>query len=103
MTVSADEIGRLLHWMPIILRSFGVTDWERTFCASMVAKSKAGRFAPSQKQAEAMRKIVDAYVRSTLSAEAKEGPGEADLLSLIDAAPPETPLHPQERTDHGAG
>jgi hypothetical protein len=103
MTVSAAEIDRLLHWMPIILRAFGVSDWERTFCASMVAKSKAGRFTPTQKQAEAMRGIVDAYVRSTLSAEAKAGPQEADLLSLIDDAPPGNPLHPDERTDHGAG
>lgn len=102
MTVSEAEIDRLLHWMPIILRSFGITEWERTFCASMVAKSKRKRFQPSEKEAAAMRKVVDAYVRSTLSAKAKEGPQEADLLSLIEATP-KTPLHPQERTDHGAG
>jgi hypothetical protein len=102
MTVSADEIGRLLHWMPIILRAYGVTEWERKFCASMVAKAKAGRFVPTQKQAEAMRQIVDAYVRSTLSAEPAARPDEADLLSLIES-PTENPLHPHERNGHGAG
>jgi hypothetical protein len=102
MTVSPDEIGRLLHWIPIILRAYGVSDKTREFCASIEAQKRRPGFRPSPKQAAVMREIVDAYVRSTLSAEPAAGPDEADLLSLIES-PPENPLHPHERNGHGAG
>jgi len=102
MTVSAAEIDRLLHWMPIIARSYGVSEKTRAFCVSMVAQSRRPRFTPSEKQIPVMREIVDAYVRATLSAEPKAAPAEADLLALIEDAAPENPLHPDERTDHGA-
>lgn len=61
------ETDRLLHYMPIVVRSACVTDWERTFCASMVGKGKRQAFAPSQKQIGVMRRIVEKFQAETMA------------------------------------
>ena len=45
------------QYLPILVRDGGVTDWERSFCASLMKQQRAGR-AMSDKQAEALRGIV---------------------------------------------
>lgn len=60
---------RLLHWMPIIVRSEGISDWERKFCASVIARSRSGKgpWEPSERQLGVMRRLVDRFVREALS------------------------------------
>ena len=55
------EVAQLVHYMPIIVRSAGITDWERTFCASIIHKSRSTRFQPSEKQIDTMRRIVSKF------------------------------------------
>lgn len=55
------EADRLLNYMPIVVRAADVSDWERKFCASMIARSRARAFTPSEKQIACMQKIVAAF------------------------------------------
>ena len=71
--LSPAELGRLLHWMPIIIRAEGLTEWERKFCASMVARSRRGRFQPSAKQAAVMARLVREFQESVVVDDAKSG------------------------------
>lgn len=64
MTPEAD---RLMHWMPIIVRASGISDWERKFCASMIARSRARVFTPSHKQIAVMERIVSEFQARELS------------------------------------
>ena len=53
-----DELDRLANYMPIIVQADGVSDWERNFCASMIAQDRKGTFDPSYKQIAVMKRIV---------------------------------------------
>lgn len=55
----------LLHYMPLIVRSGGISDWERKFCASMIHKNRTGRFSPSEKQIGVMQRLVDQFKADT--------------------------------------
>lgn len=60
------EVDGLLHYMPILVRDDGVTDWERKFCASMIARSRSRAFTPSDKQTATMRRIVTKFQASKM-------------------------------------
>jgi len=47
------------NWLPILVRG-DVTDWERKFCASLIAQTRRGR-ALSPKQAATLTRIRDEY------------------------------------------
>lgn len=68
----ADDTALLLHYMPIIVRSGTVTEWERQFAASIIARSRKGAFRPSEKQTAIMRRIVDEFRAEMLVAEDKD-------------------------------
>lgn len=55
-----EEIDRLLHYMPLVVRS-RVNDASRKFCASIIARSKRGPINPTPKQVEWMRSLVDRF------------------------------------------
>ena len=53
------------HYLPILVRDGGVTDWERGFCISMLALvNRGGRF--SVKQAATLDRIVSEFQRRTM-------------------------------------
>jgi hypothetical protein len=53
------------HYAPIIVRSAIPTDWERKFCASIIAADRKGR-ALTQKQAEVLDRIVAKFQDATM-------------------------------------
>lgn len=55
------ETALLIGYMPLAVRSSAVTDWERKFCASIIARNRKGRFEPTAKQIETMRGIADKF------------------------------------------
>ena len=63
---SAADVDLLLHYMPIIMRSGGISDWERNFCISVVGAGKRRAFTPSAKQIAVMQRIVDGFRESTM-------------------------------------
>jgi hypothetical protein len=48
------------QYLPILVRDGGVTEWERSFCASLIRQTRAGR-VPSDKQAQTLRGIVTRF------------------------------------------
>jgi hypothetical protein len=61
MSATADEIAALLVWPPIIVQASGITEWERKFCASIIARNRSGAFRPSPAQVAVLRRIVGAF------------------------------------------
>jgi len=48
------------QWLPILVASSVVTDWERTFCASLIRQTRTrGNLSP--KQAATLTRIVEAH------------------------------------------
>ena len=45
------------QYLPILVRDSGVTEWERSFCASLIRQTRAGR-VPSDKQSQTLAGIV---------------------------------------------
>lgn len=60
------EIDVLVGYMPHIVRSGGVSAWERKFAASIIARTRKGAFRPSAKQLAHMRRIVRGFQERTL-------------------------------------
>jgi len=48
------------QYLTILVRDGGVTDWERTFCASLIAQQRRGRRI-TDKQATTLNRIVSAF------------------------------------------
>ena len=57
---------QLLHYMPIIVRSASISDWERKFCASMITRARRTAFEPTEKQVAVMQRIVTAFQAEVL-------------------------------------
>jgi hypothetical protein len=57
-SAAAGEMQLLLHYMPILVRAPGLSDWERTFCASITARRRGGAVRWSGKQIATMRRLV---------------------------------------------
>lgn len=66
------EAERLIHYMPILVRDGNVSDWERTFCASIIHKSRRAGFQPSEKQIGVMKRLVDTFQERELREEQGE-------------------------------
>ncbi|MBC7157381.1 MAG: hypothetical protein H5U20_07685 [Rhodobacteraceae bacterium] len=66
----------LVHRMAILVREPGLTEWERSFAASIVAADRRGRFRPSEKQVGVMRRIVADHNARTLRPDADPDAGE---------------------------
>lgn len=66
------EAATLLSYMPIIVRDGEITDWERKFCASMIARNRTGAFRPSPGQLVHLRRIVRAFQDRTMRVEVIE-------------------------------
>lgn len=60
------ETDRLVHYMPIIVRSADISPWERSFCASIIARSRRSGFTPTEKQVGVMRRLVDNFQRDQM-------------------------------------
>lgn len=54
------------HYLPILVRDGGVTDWEREFCISLLGQQRRGRVL-SEKQLATLDKIVDAFKARSLT------------------------------------
>lgn len=67
------ETDNLLHFVPIVMRSETVNDWERQFLISIAGRMKRGAFQPSQKQLPILRRIVERFKDATLRDELIEG------------------------------
>lgn len=65
-TASRGEIDRLLGWMPEVVRSAGLSRWERTFCASMIARTRRPTYTPSDRQVGHMQRLVGAFLAVAL-------------------------------------
>lgn len=63
------ETDRLVHYMPIIVRSADISPWERSFCASIIARSRRSGFTPTEKQVCVMKRMVDAFQQRQREAE----------------------------------
>lgn len=61
-----DDVAQLLHYMPIIMRAGGISDWTRKFCISIAGRMKRGPDNPTEKQITAMRKIVAEFKEKTM-------------------------------------
>lgn len=54
------------NYLPILVRDGGVTEWERQFCASLIAQQRRGR-PLSAKQQATLSRIAEAFKRRSLS------------------------------------
>jgi hypothetical protein len=73
------EVDRLLGWMPVIVGSGPLLPWDRKFCASIIRRAQGGRFQPSAKQILVMQRIVRAWCRANLRAQAGDPAPRMDL------------------------
>ena len=55
------EADNLLNYMPHAVRSGSVNEWERKFCASMIARQNRKAFRPTEKQIKTMAAIVEKF------------------------------------------
>jgi hypothetical protein len=53
------------NYLPALVRSGTVNDWERKFCASMIARTRKG-LRLTDKQAATLRKIVERFRRDMM-------------------------------------
>ena len=56
----------LLHYLLLVIRSEGLTDWERKFCASIISRQKRGPIHPTDRQLAVMRRLVRRFRESHL-------------------------------------
>lgn len=56
------------EYLPILVRDGGVTDWERKFCASLIAQQRRGR-AVTPRQEETLTRIVEAFQARAMTQE----------------------------------
>jgi len=52
------EVDVLIAWLRQIVRHRATGAWERRFCASILARDRRGRFVPSDRQLDCMRRVV---------------------------------------------
>lgn len=74
------EAALLIHYMPLVVGAPWLSDWERSFCASIVAKARSGRFRPSARQLAVMRPLVARFRREAFG---DAGPGRDDDAPVL--------------------
>lgn len=55
----------LNHYLPLLVRSGIVTDWERDFCISLIGQTNRGR-ALSEKQEAILARIVKKFMADAM-------------------------------------
>ena len=55
-----------VHYLQILVRDGGVSDWERSFCASLIAQQRTGK-PMSAKQAKVLDRIAEDFRRRSLT------------------------------------
>lgn len=65
-TADPGEVSRLLGYMAIIVKAAGISEWERTFCASVIRQMSQRAFWPSDGQARVMTRIVGDFQERTM-------------------------------------
>lgn len=80
MTATQGETDLLIHYMPQIVRSAGLSDWERQFCISACGKIKRGAWRPSEKQIGVMRRLHTKFLEQMRDGDAPvvEGRDESE-------------------------
>ena len=63
---ATDDVAQLLHYMPIIMRAGGISDWTRQFCISIAGRMKRGPVNPTENQIAVTRKIVAEFKEKTM-------------------------------------
>lgn len=63
--------GAPTNYLQALVRDGGVTEWERKFCASIIAQMRKGR-AISDKQSGILSRIVDDFKARTMGGEVIE-------------------------------
>lgn len=63
---ATSDVEILLHYMPIIARAGGISDWTRQFAISMAGRIKRGRVNPTAKQIAVMRNIVAEFKAASI-------------------------------------
>lgn len=53
------------NYLPILVRSGVVTEWERGFCASLIRRQRNG-FPLTDRQAATLQRIVDRFQQETM-------------------------------------
>ena len=51
----------LLHYLPHVVRSPDLSDWERSFAVSILARHRRGPFVPSDRQLPILRRLVERF------------------------------------------
>jgi hypothetical protein len=64
--LSRSELLHLVHYLRIMRCTPHLSNWERTFCASMVEQSERSLWSPTERQAATMQRIVAAFKRAPL-------------------------------------
>lgn len=59
------ETDLLIHYMPLIVRAPGLSDWERQFCITACGFIKRGAWQPSAKQIGVMRRLHAKFLDMT--------------------------------------
>lgn len=67
------ETAILVDWLRVAVRSSNVTEWERRFCASVIARSRRGGFEPTLGQLSVMRQIAEAQREAAFGEEVVDG------------------------------
>jgi hypothetical protein len=52
------EADQLVGWLSVCVRAPGLSEFERSFCISILGREKRGGFVPSEKQMAVLRRIV---------------------------------------------
>lgn len=78
------EIDHLLHYLPIVIRDGALTEWERSFCASIIARSRRVAFRPTPAQVRTMRRLVDGFRRRQIDLARAERDGGPDAGRVIE-------------------
>lgn len=58
----------LIGWLSILVHAPGLTDWERKFCASLIARERKSPVRLSQKQRVILSRIVREFKEQELRA-----------------------------------
>lgn len=67
------EVDRLVHYMPILVRDGGVSEWERKFAATIIRRSRGKNgFTPTAKQIAVMSRMVKAFQEREMAGEVLE-------------------------------
>lgn len=77
--ITQEERDQFAQYVPLLVASDVVTDWERTFCISIAGRLKRGAWWPTEKQAPILRRLVDKFKQKMA-----EDFADADVIEEFD-------------------